>query len=65
MVEDPERMLHQLIIDMRNELDEVRSSVAAAMADEIQMRKKAEATRSEAETWLQRATAAVNRGDDV
>ncbi len=65
MVEDPERMLHQLIIDMRNELDEVRSSVAAAMADEIQMRKKAEAMRIEAETWLQRATAAVNRGDDM
>lgn len=65
MVEDPERMLHQLIIDMGNELDEVRASVASAMADEIQMRKRAEAMRSEAESWLQRATGAFKRGDEA
>lgn len=64
MVEDPERMLHQLLIDMSNELDEVRASVAAALADEIQMRKRAEAMRQEAQQWLERATAAVKRGDE-
>ncbi len=64
MVEDPERMLTQLIIDMGNELDEVRQSVASAVADEIQMRKRAEAMRTEADQWLQRATAAMQRGDE-
>ena len=39
-IEDPERMLHQLIIDMEGELESVRASVAAAMADEIQLRNR-------------------------
>ena len=65
MVEDPERMLHQLIIDMQNELEEVRASVAEAVADEIQMRKRAEAERVEAEKWLERATAALKRKDET
>ncbi|MEZ6079277.1 MAG: hypothetical protein R3C56_27490 [Pirellulaceae bacterium] len=38
-VENPERLLHQLVIDMEQELDSVRlESVAEAVADEIQMR---------------------------
>lgn len=65
MVEDPERLLHQLIIDMGNELDEVRSSVAEAVADEIQMGRRTEAERREADKWLDRATAAMKRGDEV
>jgi len=36
-LEDPERMLHQLILDMDEELCKVRSSVAEAIADEVQM----------------------------
>ena len=35
-IEDPERMLHQLIIDMEEELDRVRASVAEVVAYEIQ-----------------------------
>ena len=38
-IEDPERMLHQLICDMEEELVTVRESVAAAIADEIQLSK--------------------------
>ncbi len=64
LVEDPERMLYQLIIDMENELEEVRASVAEAVADEIQMRKRAETERAEANKWLERATAAIKRKDD-
>ncbi len=45
-VENPERMLHQLIVDMEEELDRVRRSVAEAVADEIQMRKRAERERA-------------------
>ncbi|MEQ9411893.1 MAG: PspA/IM30 family protein [Fuerstiella sp.] len=63
-IEDPERMLHQLIIDMEEELDRVRSSVAEAIADEIQMRKRCDRERAEAEKWTERATAAVRRNDE-
>ena len=63
-VEDPERMLHQLIIDMEEELDRVRTSVAHAVADEIQMRKRCERERAEAATWMERATAAMKRNDE-
>jgi phage shock protein A len=63
-IEDPERMLHQLLIDMEEELDRVRASVAEAIADEIQMRKRAESARLEAGEWLERAENALKRGDD-
>ena len=63
-IEDPERMLHQLIIDMEEELDRVRASVAEAVADEIQLRKRCQREKEEADTWMQRATAAMQRGDE-
>ncbi|MCH8830891.1 MAG: PspA/IM30 family protein [Planctomycetes bacterium] len=64
-VENPERMLHQLIIDMEEELDVVRSSVAETIADEIQMGKRAQKSRAEADEWLERATAALKRDDEL
>ena len=63
-MEDPERMLHQLLIDMEEELDHVRGSVAEAIADEIQLRKRHEREQQHVETWLERASAAMNRGDE-
>lgn len=64
MVEDPNRMLHQLIIDMEEELDRVRRSVAETIADEIQLRKRSQRERDDAERWLERATQAMSRGDE-
>lgn len=64
-VEDPERMLHQLIIDMEEELERVRCSVAEAVADEIQMKRRCERERSDAEKWLGRAQAAMKSNDEV
>lgn len=63
-VENPERLLHQLVIEMQQELETVRSSVAEAVADEIQMRKRIQRERDEAESWMQRAEAAMKRGDE-
>lgn len=63
-IEDPERMLHQLIIDMEEELDRIKGSVAEAVADEIQMRRRAEREQAEAEKWVERATTAMKRGDE-
>ncbi len=64
-VEDPERMLYQLILDMDEELCGVRSSVAEAIADEIQMRKRAEREQVELQKWGERALAAMKRGDEA
>jgi phage shock protein A len=63
-VEHPERMLHQLIVDMEDELAAVRHSVAEAIADEIQLRRRAEKARDEARTWGERAEAAFQRRDE-
>ena len=64
-IEDPERMLHQLIVDMDEELDRVRGAVAAAIADEIQLGTKCRTTREESQSWFERATTAVRRGDEA
>ena len=63
-IEDPERMLHQLICDMEEELATVRESVAAAIADEIQLSKQVDQANQEVKTWLERAQAAIQRGDE-
>lgn len=63
-LEDPERVLHQLILDMEEEHERVRQSVARAIADEVMMRGRAKQARDEAGTWLDRATEALKRGDE-
>ena len=63
-IQNPERMLHQLIIDMEQELEHVRAGVANAIADEIQLRKQRDRAREAAEQWLERANAALRRGDE-
>lgn len=63
-VEDPERMLHQLVIDMQDELQRVRLTVADTVADEIQLRRKADKERQSAEGWLQKATSALQKNNE-
>ncbi len=63
--ENPERMLHQLIIDMEEELHTVRSSVAEAIADELQLRKQLDRARQEAADWARRAQDAAARRDEA
>ncbi len=60
-VQDPEKMVYQLIIDMDEELERVRHNVANAIADEILLRKKVERAREETEQWSERARAAMER----
>ena len=64
-IEDPERMLHQLIIDMQGELETVRSSVAEAVADEILSRKRIAREQEEESKWQERAATAIKRGDET
>ena len=63
-IEDPERMLHQLICDMEEELESVRHSVASAIADEIQLGKDLETLRREIGEWEGRAEAALKKENE-
>lgn len=63
-VEDPERMLHQLIVDMEEELETVRENVAEAIADEIQLGRRVQKARDEAGQWMDRAGSALKRDDE-
>lgn len=63
-VEQPERMLHQLILDMEEELERVRESVAEAIADEIRLGKDSEAVSGDAALWGERASESLARGDE-
>jgi phage shock protein A len=63
--ENPERVLNQLVIDMEEELERVRASVAGVMADEIQLGRQVDKARAEAEQWHQRAGDALKRHDET
>jgi phage shock protein A len=62
--ENPELMLNQLIIDMEEELQRVRGSVAGVIADEIQLGRQVDQARSAADQWQERAAAALRRHDE-
>jgi phage shock protein A len=63
--EDPERVLNQLILDMEEELERVRASTAAVIADEIQLGKRVAQAREEAKQWDERAGKAIKRKDEA
>jgi phage shock protein A len=62
--ENPEKMLNQLIADMRSQLAKAKQQVASAIADEKKLQADAEATRKQAEDWERRAMLAVQEGRD-
>jgi len=62
--ENPEKMLNQIIVDMRSQLVKAKQQVAAAIADEKRLRDQAEAEYKQAEDWEKRAMLAVQEGRD-
>src|SRR5690606_29274303 len=62
--ENPEKMLNQLITDMRGQLDKARQQVAQAIADEKKLAADAAAMKKQAEDWERRAMLAVQEGRD-
>ncbi len=62
--EDPEKMLDQLLIQMREQLGEAKREVAVAIADEKRLGAQLEAELEQVREWEQRATLAVQKGDD-
>jgi phage shock protein A len=62
--ENPEKMLNQLIVDMRGQLDKARQQVAQSIADEKKLEADAAAQKKAAEDWERRAMLAVQEGRD-
>src|SRR5512141_1441960 len=62
--EQPEKMLNQIIIDMRSQLVKAKQQVAAAIADEKRLQDQTAAELREAEEWEHRAMLAVKENRD-
>jgi phage shock protein A len=62
--EDPEKMLKQLVLDMENQLLQVKTQVAIAIADQHLLEKKAKEQDAAAGGWRRKAELAVGKGED-
>jgi phage shock protein A len=62
--EDPERMLKQVVLDMENQLLQVKTQVAIAIADEHLLNKKKAEHEQQAAEWRRKAELAVQKGQD-
>jgi phage shock protein A len=62
--EDPARLLDQVIIDMRSQLELAKRQVCVAIADERVLRRHVDDHAREAAQWEKRAMMAVRAGDD-
>ena len=62
--EDPEKILEQSIIDMQEDLVQLRQAVATAIATQKRTQKQQEQAMMEANTWQQRAQLALQKGDE-
>ena len=62
--EDPEKMLKQLVLDMENQLLQVKTQVAIAIADQHLLDKKRTEHEEAAADWKRKAELAVGKGHD-
>jgi phage shock protein A len=62
--ENPEKMLNQIIIDMRDQLAKAKREVAAAIADERKLKSQLETEVKQQREWQHRAMLAVKEGRD-
>jgi phage shock protein A len=62
--EDPEKMLDQILIQLRHQLVEAKREVAVAIADEKRLAAQLEAELEQVREWERRATMAVQKGED-
>ena len=62
--EEPEKMLAQIISDMRTQLVRAKQQVAAAIADEKRLEDQARLELKQAEDWERRAMLAVQENRD-
>ncbi len=62
--EDPEKVIKQLLADMNSQLLQVKTQVAAAIADEKQLSQRWQDAQSQSAEWQRKAELAVEKGQD-
>src|SRR6476469_10176026 len=62
--EDPEKMIKQVILDMQNQLLQVKTQVAIAIADQHLLEKKQKENEDKTAEWIRKAELAVAKKDD-
>ncbi len=62
--EDPEKILEQTIIDMQEDLVQMRQAVASAIASQKRSQQQHNQAQTEANNWQQRAQLAIQKGDE-
>jgi phage shock protein A len=62
--EDPEKMIKQVILDMQNQLLQVKTQVAIAIADQHLLEKKSKENEDKAAEWTRKAELAVDKKQD-
>ena len=62
--ENPEKMLDQIVADMKNDLGKAKQQVAAAIADEKRLKDQAEQELKQSQDWEQKAMLAIKEGRD-
>jgi phage shock protein A len=62
--EDPEKMLNQIITDMRSQLAKAKQQVATAIADEKRLRDQADAEFKQGADWENKARLAITENRD-
>ncbi len=62
--EDPEKILEQSIIDMQEDLIQLRQAVARAIATQKRTEQQHNKNQEEANRWQQRAQLALTKGDE-
>lgn len=62
--EDPEKILNQLILDMREQLIQAKKQVAVAIADEKRLKKQLDNEVEKSREWEKKAMMAVRAGRD-
>ncbi len=62
--EDPEKLIKQVILDMQNQLLQVKTQVAISIADQHLLLKKQQENETAAEEWIRKAELAVDKKQD-
>ena len=63
--EDPEKMIKQIILDMENQLLQVKTQVAISIADQHVLEKKQKENEDAEQQWNRRSEMAVDKGEDA
>ncbi|MBF2027143.1 MAG: PspA/IM30 family protein [Oscillatoriales cyanobacterium C42_A2020_001] len=63
--EDPEKILEQTILDMQEDLVQMRQAVASAIASQKRTQQQYSQAQTESNNWQQRAQLALQKGDET